>query len=110
MINIYITESAEMTEQFSNIQLKSSLSSAELPTSNDTKKPNNCGASQWNPFEDPTPFNQMTEDHIYEAEFDALRDRPNGNMLFDVYAIELTQNLMSVEKTFIDSNSTIFST
>lgn len=52
----------------------------------------------------------MTEDHIYEAEFDALRDRPNGNRLFDAYAIELTQNLMSVEKTFIDSNSTIFST
>lgn len=33
---------------------------------------------QWNPFEDSTPFDQMTEDHIYEAEFDALRDRPSG--------------------------------
>lgn len=54
-----------------------------MPTSsNESKsnKPNSSGAIQWNPFEDPTPFNQMTEDHIYEAEFDALRDRPNGNL------------------------------
>lgn len=52
----------------------------------------------------------MTEDHIYEAEFDALRDRPSGNRLFDTYAIGLIQNLVSVEKTYIDSNSTVFST
>lgn len=44
-----------------------------------SNKQNSSGSSQWNPFEDPTPFNQMTEDHIYEAEFDALRDRPSGN-------------------------------
>lgn len=71
--HFYCTESAEITEKFK------SISSAELQTSSDSKKPNKCGASsQWNPFEDPTPFNQMTEDHIYEAEFDALRDRPSG--------------------------------
>lgn len=29
--------------------------------------------TKWNPFEDPTPFSQMTEDHIFEAEFDAIR-------------------------------------
>lgn len=31
--------------------------------------------AKWNPFEDPTPFSQMTEDHIFEAEFDAIRQR-----------------------------------
>lgn len=69
-------ENAEITDQFSSIQLRSSNSSADLPLSREkcnTKKP-----LQWNPFEDSTPFDQMTEDHIYEAEFDALRDRPTG--------------------------------
>lgn len=28
-----------------------------------------------NPFDDPTPFSQMTEDHIFDAEFDAIRQR-----------------------------------
>lgn len=70
-----------MTDEFSNIQLKLSISSAELPTTKEksSNKPNCSELSKWNPFEDPTPFNQMTEDHIYEAEFDALRDRPYGN-------------------------------
>lgn len=65
------------------MQLRSSISSAELPTTNEksTNKPNSIRSSQWNPFEDPTPFNQMTEEHIYEAEFDALRDRPIGMYL-----------------------------
>lgn len=60
--------------------MKSSISSAELPTANEknSNKLNCSDFPKWNPFEDPTPFNQMTEDHIYEAEFDALRDRPNG--------------------------------
>lgn len=73
-------ETADITDQFSCVQLRSSVSNADLPISNDknSSKPNCGGNSQWNPFEDPTPFNQMTEDHIYEAEFDALRDRPNG--------------------------------
>lgn len=31
--------------------------------------------TKWNPFEDPTPFSQMTEDHIFDAEFDAIRQR-----------------------------------
>lgn len=81
---IHVAETVEITNKFSNVQLKSSTSSAELPTSsedNSINKPNNNVSSmdhQWNPFEDPTPFNQMTEDHIYEAEFDALRDRPSG--------------------------------
>lgn len=27
----------------------------------------------WNPFEDVQPFNQLTEDHIFGAEFDKIR-------------------------------------
>lgn len=34
---------------------------------------------KWNPFEDPTPFSQMTEDHIFDAEFDAIRQRGSQN-------------------------------
>lgn len=82
MLSFILIENAEISDQFSNVQLRSSISNAELPTSNEKKsnKPNSSGTLKWNPFEDPTPFNQMTEDHIYEAEFDALRDRPNGNL------------------------------
>lgn len=84
-----------ITEQFANVQLRSSISSAELPLPDkNSSEPNISGPSQWNPFEDPTPFNQMTEDHIYEAEFDALRDRPNGNTN-NIYSHHL--NLNSIE-------------
>lgn len=27
----------------------------------------------WNPFEDPKPFCQLTEDHLFGAEFDKIR-------------------------------------
>lgn len=27
----------------------------------------------WNPFEDTQPFHQLTEDHIFGAEFDKIR-------------------------------------
>lgn len=77
-------ETVELLDEFSNIQMKSSVSNTELPTSEFARtftsvnvRPNTSGMSKWNPFEDPTPFNQMTEDHIFEAEFDALRER-NG--------------------------------
>ncbi|XP_049839781.1 uncharacterized protein LOC126284689 isoform X2 [Schistocerca gregaria] len=29
--------------------------------------------ADWNPFEDPAPFSQLTEDHIFGAEFDKIR-------------------------------------
>lgn len=76
----FSSETAEITEQFSSVQLKPSNSSADLPLSREKKstKPVSNAPLQWNPFEDSTPFDQMTEDHIYEAEFDALRDRPSG--------------------------------
>lgn len=57
--------------------MRASNSSADLPMSRE-KKSIKSAPLQWNPFEDSTPFDQMTEDHIYEAEFDALRDRPSG--------------------------------
>lgn len=69
-----------MTDHFTSIQLRSSNSSDLLTSREKTNasKPE-CGAPlQWNPFEDSTPFDQMTEENIFEAEFDALRDRPSG--------------------------------
>lgn len=33
----------------------------------------------WNPFED-TPFNQLTEDHIFGAEFDKIRRGSNTSI------------------------------
>lgn len=29
--------------------------------------------ANWNPFEEATPFSQLTEDHIFGAEFDKIR-------------------------------------
>lgn len=71
-----------MNDEFSNLQLKSSISNAELPTNKKNSKKlfgsddQDIELSKWNPFEDPTPFNEYND--IYEAEFDALRDRPVG--------------------------------
>lgn len=85
----FSSETAEITDQFSGVHLRSSSSSADLPLSREKKSIKSAPNAplQWNPFEDSTPFDQMTEDHIYEAEFDALRDRPRGmnQRLFDLY-------------------------
>lgn len=40
------------------------------------------GLGKWNPFEDPTPFSQMTEDHIFDAEFDSIRQRGSQSSKF----------------------------
>ena len=32
-----------------------------------------CDVADWNPFGDPTPFSQMTEDQFFGAEFDRIR-------------------------------------
>lgn len=34
----------------------------------------------WNPFEDIQPFNQLTEDHIFGAEFDKIRRGSNTSI------------------------------
>ncbi|XP_062535752.1 AP2-associated protein kinase 1 isoform X2 [Armigeres subalbatus] len=35
----------------------------------------------WNPFGDPTPFSQMTEDHIFGEEFDKIRQQGSQGSL-----------------------------
>lgn len=59
------------------IQFSSSISNSEIAKTFDdadtVKRTPSKG--KWNPFEDPTPFSQMTEDHIFDAEFDAIRQR-----------------------------------
>ncbi|XP_053680818.1 AP2-associated protein kinase 1 [Anopheles nili] len=39
------------------------------------------GGSNWNPFGDPTPFSQMTEDHIFGEEFDKIREQGSQGSL-----------------------------
>lgn len=34
----------------------------------------------WNPFEDVQPFSQLTEDHIFGAEFDKIRRGSNSSI------------------------------
>uniref|UniRef100_A0A182VXE2 Protein kinase domain-containing protein n=1 Tax=Anopheles minimus TaxID=112268 RepID=A0A182VXE2_9DIPT len=38
-------------------------------------------SSNWNPFGDPTPFAQMTEDHIFGEEFDKIREQGSQGSL-----------------------------
>lgn len=59
------------------IQFSSSISNSEIAnTLDDTDVAKRTPSKgKWNPFEDPTPFSQMTEDHIFDAEFDAIRQR-----------------------------------
>nr|XP_032294489.1 AP2-associated protein kinase 1 isoform X3 [Drosophila virilis] len=47
-----------------------SLSSNELARQTMDKR-----VEAWNPFEEEQPFSQMTEDNIFEAEFDKIRQR-----------------------------------
>lgn len=43
---------------------------------------NPAGQQQpWNPFGDPTPFSQMTEDHIFGEEFDKIRQQGSQGSL-----------------------------
>uniref|UniRef100_A0A182JRI6 Protein kinase domain-containing protein n=1 Tax=Anopheles christyi TaxID=43041 RepID=A0A182JRI6_9DIPT len=39
------------------------------------------GSANWNPFGDPTPFAQMTEDHIFGEEFDKIREQGSQGSL-----------------------------
>lgn len=62
------TRPIQFSSSISNSEIANTLEGAEL-----AKRPHSKG--KWNPFEDPTPFSQMTEDHIFDAEFDAIRQR-----------------------------------
>ena len=55
-------------------QISGSSSTTELFNNNENEKVV-TGMSTWNPFGDPTPFSQMTEDHIFGAEFDKIRQQ-----------------------------------
>ncbi|ENN71441.1 hypothetical protein D910_09899 [Dendroctonus ponderosae] len=47
--------------------------------------------ASWNPFEESTPFSQMTEDHIFGAEFDKIRQGTGSQNKGDVPLIGTTE-------------------
>lgn len=66
--------------------LAPSLSNTELTNAGiTTMKTIRNEVAKWNPFEDPTPFSQMTEDHIFDAEFDAIRQRGSQSSEYHSY-------------------------
>lgn len=83
-------------------QLSSSLSSSDLCKSGSTgsgtlatgqpaaEPAMRKGIANWNPFHDPQPFSQMTEDHIFDAEFEAIRHRGSQSSEFYFYFVVLT--------------------
>lgn len=83
-------QTTALAEEFSSsVNLRAALSNTDLPTTGSVKtqfdevttvgRRSKSEATRWNPFEDPTPFHQMTEEHFIEAEFDAIRDRNGQN-------------------------------
>lgn len=56
------------------LQFSSSISNSEIASLDAEVTKRAPSKGKWNPFEDP-PFSQMTEDHIFDAEFDAIRQR-----------------------------------
>lgn len=74
-----------------------SLSNADLQVQQqtDATEPTRVRKSlgKWNPFEDPTPFSQMTEDHIFDAEFDAIRQRGSQTSKYIRRQIAISRNL-----------------
>lgn len=42
----------------------------------------------WNPFDDPSPFCQLSEDHLFGAEFDKIR---RGSQSSKPISVQLTQ-------------------
>lgn len=87
-------------------QMSSSMSNSELSKSTTFRGSNDVivneqkpqvkalrgEVAKWNPFEDPTPFSQMTEDHIFDAEFDAIRQRGSQSSKFYSYFANGTLN------------------
>ena len=41
----------------------------------------------WNPFNDMQPFSQMSEDHIFGAEFDRIRRGSQSSKYLDYFHI-----------------------
>lgn len=69
-----------MTSSVSNSELSNNQGSDQLITRD---------LSKWNPFEDRTPFSQMTEDHIFGAEFDKIRREGSQNSNYFFFNIIL---------------------
>ncbi|XP_058813208.1 serine/threonine-protein kinase Nek8 [Topomyia yanbarensis] len=53
----------------------------ESRSSNPQLNPTQNNQQTWNPFGDPTPFAQMTEDHIFGEEFDKIRQQGSQGSL-----------------------------
>ncbi|KAL1502386.1 hypothetical protein ABEB36_007533 [Hypothenemus hampei] len=52
----------------------------------------------WNPFEEATPFAQMTEDHIFGAEFDKIRQSSDSRT--SVQGVKSSESLVMQEDPF----------
>ncbi|XP_050316221.1 BMP-2-inducible protein kinase isoform X1 [Anthonomus grandis grandis] len=53
----------------------------------------------WNPFEEATPFSQMTEDHIFGAEFDKIRQGSGGSQS-SIQGVKSRESLVMQEDPF----------
>lgn len=63
------------------------MSNSELSNNQGSDQLITRDLSKWNPFEDRTPFSQMTEDHIFGAEFDKIRREGSQNSEYYSYKI-----------------------
>lgn len=68
--NVALASAASNPGIYASSNAGNSLSSNELARQTMDKR-----VEAWNPFEEEQPFSQMTEDHIFEAEFDKIRQR-----------------------------------
>lgn len=66
-----------------------SASSGDLISSNSYRKNTAEEISRWNPFEDTTPFNQVTEEEdLFGAEFDKIRQEGESSFVIMQYIIK----------------------
>lgn len=90
-INQNYSETIKSSENIFSVHVKTSISATEMQKNNSDVDVSSLGSHRietalmtkmpkWNPFEDPTPFNQMTEDNIFDAEFDAIRKRSSQDL------------------------------
>lgn len=91
-LNQSYTETIKSSDNIFNVHVKTSISATDVQKNNSDIDVNLVGSQQrienalknkvskWNPFEDPTPFNLMTEDNIFDAEFDAIRKRSSQDL------------------------------
>lgn len=78
-VSTTITRPTTLAPSFSNTE----LTKAGIGDQITNVKTLRNDVAKWNPFEDPTPFSQMTEDHIFEAEFDAIRQRGSQSSMYN---------------------------